>query len=161
MSGRCPAAHQDGPAACCRLSPPDRATLTAPRWHTRIGASGGWGGANLFLSTADIPTKTQLEPVGGETSFLTLDDLRARRMNEVAFVIARCTLEKYFHDDDGNPKPWGSSRNSYPSRNAGLRSVSHSKTTPSHHCCSWWSSPTTPPTGSTRPSSPLAAAPPP
>jgi len=62
--------------------------------------------SNLSLSTADIPTKTQLDPIVGETSIHTLDDLRARRMNEVAFVVARRTLEKYFHDDDGNPKPW-------------------------------------------------------
>lgn len=62
--------------------------------------------SRLTLSTADLPTKTQLDPIVGETSVHALDDLRHRRMNEVAFVIARRTLEKYFHDDDGNPKPW-------------------------------------------------------
>ena len=62
--------------------------------------------SKLALTTADLPTKTQLDPIVGETSIHTLDDLRARRMNEVAFVIARRTLENYFHDDDGNLKPW-------------------------------------------------------
>jgi type III restriction enzyme len=62
--------------------------------------------SKLALTTADIPTKTQLDPIVGETSVHTLDDLRAKRMNEVAFVIARRTLETYFRDDDGNDRPW-------------------------------------------------------
>lgn len=62
--------------------------------------------SRMPLSTADIPTKTELDPIVGQRSVHTLDDLRARRLNEVAFVIARRTLEKYFRDDDGNMKPW-------------------------------------------------------
>ncbi len=62
--------------------------------------------SKLALSTADIPTKTQLDPIVGETSVHTLDDLRKKRENEVAFVLAKRTLEKYFRDDDGNDKPW-------------------------------------------------------
>lgn len=62
--------------------------------------------AKLVLTTADLPTKTQLDPIVGETSDHTLDGLRGRRVNEVAFVIARRTLENYFHNDDGNLKPW-------------------------------------------------------
>jgi len=62
--------------------------------------------SKLALTTAYLPTKTQLDPIVGETSIHTLDDLRARRMNEVAFVIARRTLEIYFHNDEGNLKPW-------------------------------------------------------
>ena len=60
----------------------------------------------LALTTADVPTKTELDPIVGEKSIHTLDDLRARRINEVAFVLARRTLENYFRDDAGNPKPW-------------------------------------------------------
>jgi len=62
--------------------------------------------SNLTLSTADIPTKTENAPIVGETSIHTLDDLKRRRVNEVAFLVAKLTLEKYFRDDDGNDKPW-------------------------------------------------------
>lgn len=62
--------------------------------------------SNLALSTVDIPTKTENAPIVGESSIHTLDDLKRRRPNEVAFLLARLTLEKYFRDDDGNDKPW-------------------------------------------------------
>ena len=35
-----------------------------------------------------------------------LDDLKQRRPAEVAFQLAKLTLEKYFRDDDDNSKPW-------------------------------------------------------
>ena len=62
--------------------------------------------SKLALSTADIPTKVQVDPIVGETSIHTLDDLKRRRENEVAFLLAKLTLEKYFRDDDGNGRPW-------------------------------------------------------
>jgi len=62
--------------------------------------------SNLALSTADIPTKTENAPIVGESSIHTLDDLKRRRPNEVAFLLAKLTLEKYFRDDEGNDKPW-------------------------------------------------------
>ncbi|MEY4723176.1 MAG: hypothetical protein RLZZ324_689, partial [Candidatus Parcubacteria bacterium] len=62
--------------------------------------------SRLALSTADIPTKTENAPIVGESSIHTLDDLKRHRPNEVAFLLAKLTLEKYFHDDDGNDKPW-------------------------------------------------------
>lgn len=62
--------------------------------------------SKLSLSTADIPSKTENAPIVGETSIHTLDDLKRRRSNEVAFRLAKLTLEKYFRDDDGNDKPW-------------------------------------------------------
>ena len=63
--------------------------------------------SQLALSTADIPTKTENAPIVGESSIHTLDDLQAPpRPNEVAFLLAKLTLEKYFRDDDGNDKPW-------------------------------------------------------
>lgn len=62
--------------------------------------------SRMALSTADIPTKTENAPVVGESSFHTLDDLKRRRPNEVAFLLAKVTLEKYFRDEDGNDKPW-------------------------------------------------------
>lgn len=62
--------------------------------------------SQLALSTADIPTKTENAPIVGETSIHTLDDLKRRRPTEVAFLLAKLTLEKYFRDDDGGSKPW-------------------------------------------------------
>jgi type III restriction enzyme len=62
--------------------------------------------SRFVLSTLDIPTKTENAPIVGESTILTLDDLKNRRVQEVAFLLAKLTLEKYFHDDDGNSKPW-------------------------------------------------------
>lgn len=62
--------------------------------------------SRLALSTADVPTKTENAPIVGEASIHTLDDLKRRRPNEVAFLLAKLTLERYFRDDDGNDKPW-------------------------------------------------------
>lgn len=60
---------------------------------------------SLFtLSTADIPTKVELDPIVGESSIHTLDDLKNRRVQEVAFLLSKLTLEKYFRDDEGNIK---------------------------------------------------------
>jgi type III restriction enzyme len=60
----------------------------------------------LELSARDVPTKIQIDPIVGEEKVLTLDELRARRLNTVAFTIAKRTLDNYFRDDDDNPKPW-------------------------------------------------------
>ena len=50
--------------------------------------------SKLTLSTADIPTQTENAPIVGESSIHTLDDLKRRRPNEVAFLLAKLTLEK-------------------------------------------------------------------
>jgi type III restriction enzyme len=111
------------------------------------------GQTGLALSTADIPTKTENAPIVGESSIHTLDDLKRRRPNEVAFLLARLTLEKYFRDDDGNHKPW-----LFPQllgiAKRWLAECVTLKTTPSPNCCCYRVMPTTPPTLSTRPSSP-------
>ncbi|MEO7274620.1 MAG: hypothetical protein ABIX28_09685 [Vicinamibacterales bacterium] len=57
--------------------------------------------ATLSLSTRDVPTWTEAAPIVGESSVHTLDDLKQRRLAEVAFALARLTLEKYFRADDG------------------------------------------------------------
>jgi type III restriction enzyme len=62
--------------------------------------------STLPLTTADLPTKTESAPIVGETAIHNLDDLKRRRINEVAFELARLTLEQYFRDDNGNDKPW-------------------------------------------------------
>lgn len=62
--------------------------------------------SRLTLSTADVPTKVECDPIVGERAIHTLDDLRRRREQEVVFVIARRLLEQYFRDDAGSPKVW-------------------------------------------------------
>jgi type III restriction enzyme len=62
--------------------------------------------SKVALSTADIPTKTENAPIVGESSIHTLDDLKRRREQEVAFLLAKLVLEKYFCDDQRNPKQW-------------------------------------------------------
>jgi len=62
--------------------------------------------SRLVLSNLDIPTKTENAPIVGESTILTLDDLKNRRVQEVVFLLAKLTLEKYFRDDEGNSKPW-------------------------------------------------------
>jgi type III restriction enzyme len=57
--------------------------------------------SKLALSTADIPTRTENAPIVGERSIHTLDDLKRHRDNEVAFLLAKLTLEKFFTE-----KPW-------------------------------------------------------
>lgn len=56
--------------------------------------------SKLSLSTADIPTRTENAPIVGERSIHTLDDLKRHRDNEVAFLLAKLTLEKYFRQDN-------------------------------------------------------------
>ena len=73
--------------------------------EARLSASFG-PESRLALSTADTPTKTENAPIIGETVILTLDDLKQRREQEVAFLLAKLVLESYFRDDEGNLKPW-------------------------------------------------------
>jgi type III restriction enzyme len=62
--------------------------------------------SQLVLTTAHVPTKTENAPIVGETVIHTLDDLKAKREQEVAFLLAKLTLEKYFRDDEKNLKFW-------------------------------------------------------
>lgn len=71
----------------------------------RISATFG-DDSHMAISTKDLPTKTENAPIVGESSTHTLDDIKRRRENEVAFRIAKNTLEEYFRDDEGNYKPW-------------------------------------------------------
>ncbi len=62
--------------------------------------------SKLSLSTADVPTRVENAPIVGELSIHTLDDLKRRREQEVAFLLAKLTLEKYFRDEEGGAKHW-------------------------------------------------------
>jgi type III restriction enzyme len=57
------------------------------------------------LSTRDVPTNTELDPIVGELKTLNLP-LREHRLNTVVFTVAKRTLDNFFKDDDANPRPW-------------------------------------------------------
>jgi type III restriction enzyme len=62
--------------------------------------------SQMAISTFDVPTKTENAPIIGETSLHTLYNLENHREQEVIFLLAKLTLEKYFRDDGGNLKQW-------------------------------------------------------
>ncbi len=53
----------------------------------------------LTLTTKQMPTVVENAPIVGESSIHRLDDLKQRRPNEVAFLLAKLVLEKYFRQD--------------------------------------------------------------
>src|SRR5262249_30871826 len=55
--------------------------------------------SRIILSSQDIPTRTENAPIAGETAVLTLDELKQRREQEVAFTIAKLIIERYFRAD--------------------------------------------------------------
>ncbi|MEP0815114.1 MAG: DEAD/DEAH box helicase family protein [bacterium] len=59
--------------------------------------------SRLTLSAEDIPTTVENAPIVGESSIHELNDLRARREQEVAFLIAKLTLERYFTQEIERP----------------------------------------------------------
>ena len=58
------------------------------------------------LTTRDLPTETVLDPVVGEESVHDLDDLRSRRLQEVAYVVARRLHRDHFRDAEDNERTW-------------------------------------------------------
>jgi type III restriction enzyme len=55
--------------------------------------------SRLILNTKHIPTLVENAPIVGESSIHRLDELRERRINEVAFLLAKLVLEKYFRQE--------------------------------------------------------------
>lgn len=55
--------------------------------------------SKLALSTRDLPLKTENAPIVGMSSIHNLDELRNHRPQEIAFKLAKLTLEKYFRGD--------------------------------------------------------------
>jgi type III restriction enzyme len=62
--------------------------------------------AGMSLSTAQVPTKVEVEPLIGLKEVHTLDQLKERRDQEVDFLLAKLVYEKYFCADDGDRRPW-------------------------------------------------------
>ncbi len=59
----------------------------------------------LELSTREVPTETQLDPIVGEMNLLHLP-LEEQRLNTVVFAVTKRTLDNFFKDDDGGERPW-------------------------------------------------------
>jgi type III restriction enzyme len=59
----------------------------------------------LELSTRDVATRTEVDPIVGEIATHELD-LRDQRMQTVVFTVAKRTLDNHFRDGDGGEKPW-------------------------------------------------------
>ncbi len=61
--------------------------------------------SHLVLSAENQPTSTENAPLVGETAVHTLDDLKKKRPQTVAFEIARAVLQKLSAADDAG-RPW-------------------------------------------------------
>lgn len=57
--------------------------------------------SRVVLSTQDIPIHTESAPIVGESVIHSLDDLKNRREQEVAFTLAKLILERYFRAGGG------------------------------------------------------------
>ncbi len=61
--------------------------------------------SKMAISTADLPTKTEMQSIIGESSFHELYGLKDERLNKVDFYLAALMMGKYF-SDEGDTKPW-------------------------------------------------------
>jgi type III restriction enzyme len=67
--------------------------------------------SRLALDSRHVPTRTDVAAIVGQSEEHRLDRFEAMRTQQVAFVLAKRLLERYFHasDDDGQPggeRPW-------------------------------------------------------
>lgn len=62
--------------------------------------------SKLVLSSKDVPTNTEVAPIVGERDFHSLDELKLKRVREVAFHLSRRVLEEYINENGGDPQPW-------------------------------------------------------
>ncbi|MDI1442408.1 DEAD/DEAH box helicase family protein [Polyangium sp. 6x1] len=76
-----------------------RFELPTDRLEARFGDE-----AKMVLSTRDTPTQTELSSIMGESEMHTLDHLRSRREQEIAFWLARRVVERYFRDGEDSPR---------------------------------------------------------
>ncbi|HLO14499.1 MAG TPA: DEAD/DEAH box helicase family protein [Anaerolineales bacterium] len=61
--------------------------------------------SKMAISTVDLPTKTEMQSIIGESSFHELYGLKDERLNRVDFYLAGLMMGRYF-TDEGNTKPW-------------------------------------------------------
>jgi type III restriction enzyme len=62
--------------------------------------------SRMALSTADVPTRTEMQSIIGESNFHDLYGLKDKRLHEVDFRLAALLLERKLPDAEGNLKPW-------------------------------------------------------
>ena len=62
--------------------------------------------SRMNLTTKDVVTRVECDPIVGLSDVHTFDDLRSIRMQAVAFGLARRVLENHFRDGDGHPQVW-------------------------------------------------------
>jgi type III restriction enzyme len=62
--------------------------------------------SQLTLSTTHVASGAEKASIVGQAGVHTLDNLKRRRPSEMAFFLAKLTLEKYFRDGEGTEKPW-------------------------------------------------------
>ena len=62
--------------------------------------------SKLALSTSELPVRTEMASIIGETVMHTLYGLKDHREQEIDFRLASLVLGRYFRDNEGNPKPW-------------------------------------------------------
>jgi type III restriction enzyme len=62
--------------------------------------------SSMSLSTADLPTKIEMQSIIGESTMHELYGLKEKRLHEIDFRLAAQILETYFKDAEGSTKPW-------------------------------------------------------
>lgn len=63
------------------------------------------GSSIMALSTQEVPTSVELDPIVGE---MTIHDLKLdeQRLQTVVYTVAKRTLDNHFRDDEGAERPW-------------------------------------------------------
>ena len=64
--------------------------------------------SRLVLNSKQLPTIVENAPIIGASRMQHLDDLKARRINEVVFLLAKLVLEKYFREESATEYAIGS-----------------------------------------------------
>ncbi|MDQ2844637.1 MAG: DEAD/DEAH box helicase family protein [Acidobacteriota bacterium] len=62
--------------------------------------------SRFTLSSASVPTETELSDFTGGSTHHTLDILRSERENAVAFELAKAALERYLRSSEDKLQPW-------------------------------------------------------
>ena len=59
-------------------------------------------GVQYRLTSKDISTLTENAPIAGESSLQRPDEIKKKRLSEIAFLLAQLILEKYFEQEGGD-----------------------------------------------------------
>jgi len=62
--------------------------------------------SHLTLTTDDMPTEVVVSGLIGDQGTHTLDDLKAKREQEIAYRLARRVMEFFDRDREEDPRPW-------------------------------------------------------